>query len=61
MACGNCRGSACSNKEKIEISEIPGEDEATIIGMYHKYNTIDDFQDLENNVLILLPLLIGIE
>ena len=48
MACGNCRGSACSNKEKIEIGEIPGEDEVTIIGKYHKYNTINHYQDLEN-------------
>ena len=48
MACGNCRGSACSNKEKIEIGEIPGDDEATMIGKHHKYNTINHYQDLEN-------------
>ena len=48
MACGNCRGAACSNKEKIEFSEIPGEDEATMIGKYLKYNKINHYQDLEN-------------
>ena len=48
MACGNCRGTACSNKEKIEIGKIPGEDEATMISNYHKYNTINHYQDLEN-------------
>ena len=48
MDCGNCWGSACSNKEKIEIGEIPGEDEVTMIGKYHKYNTINHYQDLEN-------------
>ena len=37
MACENCWGSACSNKEKIEIGEISGEDEATMICNNHKY------------------------
>ena len=30
------------------MGEIPGEDEVTIIGKYHKYNTINHYQDSEN-------------
>ena len=57
MACGNCRGSACSNKEKIEIGEIPGDDEATMIGKHHKYNTINHYQDLENKCAHIITII----